>query len=236
MSGLEIRLTELRDDVAFPPTPELAVPVPVAARRPRATRRLVLALAVVVAASAAVLAVSPGARSALRDLFGIGGVSVERADRLPVPGAPAGYLPGRRVSLETARTRVAFVLRLPRSGPVPREVLLDETVAGGAVSFVWCCEPTLQLTQLHGTDTVRFAGKVVGPGGHVEPFALDGEPAVWITGAPHVVRFIDETGTFHEARSRIAGDVLLWQDGDVTLRLEGAATRAEAVAIARDIR
>lgn len=83
---------------------------------------------------------------------------------------------------------------------------------------------------------VPFAGKVIGPNGRIESLEFDGRPAVWITGAPHVVRFFDETGQFHESRSRIAGDVLLWQDGDVTLRLEGRLTRNEAVALARTIR
>lgn len=236
MSELELRLIALRDDVVFPSTPHLAVPTIAAGARRRPPRRFALALAVILAATAAVLAVSPGARSALGDLFGIGGVTIVRADRLPAPGAPPDYLPGLPVALEAAKSRVAFALRLPHSGPAPREVLLDETVAGGAVSYVWCCDPPLQLTQFRGTQMVTFAEKVVGPDGRVERFDLDGGPAVWITGAPHVVRFFDETGKFHESRSRIAGNVLLWQDGEVTLRLEGELTRDEAVAIARTIR
>jgi hypothetical protein len=237
VTELETRLAGLRDEIVFPETPSLEVPAPAASRRRSRRRSLGLALAVVVAVSTAVLAASPGARSALRDLLGIGGVTAIRVDALPEPGAPPGYLPGRPVSLPVAQEAVTFRIRVPAAGPAPRAVLLDERPSGGAVSFVWSSEPTaIQLTQFEGTENVRFAEKLLGGGTRVERFRLDGREAVWIEGAPHVVRFLDRSGTLHESESRVAGNVLLWRDGEVTLRLEGRLTRDEAVGLARAIR
>jgi hypothetical protein len=240
MTDLETRLVEARSELELPPTPDLAERVVARlAPPPRGTRRrrrLVLAVAVLAAVAVGVLAASPGARGALRDLLGIGGAAVVRADELPRPGAPTGYLPGRPVSLREARAAVAFRPRLPEAGPLPSSVLLDETVSGGALSLVWCCDPALQLTQFPGSLTVAYLVKVVGPEATVEPVAVGSSPGYWISGPVHAVRFVDRAGRFHEASTRIAGDVLLWVDGDVTLRLEGDLERDEALALARTIR
>ena len=235
MTELERRLAALDNEVRFPETPSLTVPDarPVRARRGWRVR-LALALVVVVAAVGAVLAVSPGARSALRDLFGIGGVTGIRVDRLPAPTAPQGYLPGRAVSLATAQAAVDFRIRVPPGAP-PERVLLDERVSGGAVSIVWCCDPELQLTEIAGSSSFAFAQKLLADT-RVERFRFDGHDAIWLAGPQHVVRFADGNFTVFESKSRIAGNVLLWRDGDVTLRLEGAATRAEAIAVARTLR
>lgn len=240
MTPLEQRLTELGGAIAFPPTPELTVPAVVHARsrRPRRLVRIALVLAVLLAAGLSVLAVSPGARSALRDLIGLGGVSLVRVDELPRPGAPPGYMPGRAVTLDEARRAVDYELRLPEVGAdrLPREVLLDDHVAGGAVSFVWCCEPSLLLTQFLGTSSIDYVQKLAVPATRVEETSVGGRAGYWIEGGRHTVAFIDSSGTFHDTPSRIAGNVLLWRDGAVTLRLEGRISKAEALAIAAGIR
>jgi hypothetical protein len=45
--------------------------------------------------------------------------------------------------------------------------------------------------------------------------------------------FSDRDGVFHDSRARLAANTLVWQDGDVTLRLEGDLTKEEALRIAR---
>ncbi len=60
----------------------------------------------------------------------------------------------------------------------------------------------------------------------------DRDAGAWFQG-PHVVMFQDRDGRFHDSQARLAGSTLVWQDGDVTLRLEGRLTEAEALRIAR---
>ena len=84
MTDLEQQLLALGAGIGFPPTPELAMPT-ATEPRPR-PRRLVLAgiaLAALAICFGAVLAASPGARSGLRDLFGIGSVRVTRLEDTP---------------------------------------------------------------------------------------------------------------------------------------------------------
>jgi len=234
VTELELRLSALRDEVAFPPTPDLDVPGRVL-RRVAWKPRLAVAFAVLLAVAAGVLALSPGARSAFRDLLGIGGATLTRVERLPRPTAPVGIAPGEVVTLAEARRAVSYRVRLPLGGERPREVLLDENVAGGAITIVWCCAPELVLTQFPGTTTVEFVRKLATEATTVEEVTVDGERGYWISGAEHAVGFVDAFGTFHDGETRLAGNVLLWRDGDVTLRLEGEIGKSEALAYAEAI-
>ena len=80
-----------------------------------------------------------------------------------------------------------------------------------------------------------YAEKMVGPGTKVEYLPVNGRPGIWIEGADHVVVFRDEFGRIQE-RPRLARNVLLWEDGPLTLRLEGDFTKQRALALAARIR
>src|SRR5438105_3251180 len=54
--------------------------------------------------------------------------------------------------------------------------------------------------------------------------------------APHVVMYFDSKGRGREKHVRIAGNVLVWAYGSVTLRIEGPLTEAQALGLARSIR
>jgi hypothetical protein len=136
------------------------------------------------------------------------------------------------VTLAEAQAAVSFPVRVPQ-GERPERVLLDESIGRGAVSLVWCC-PRIVLTELRG-DALAFVEKQVGPDTTVEPLVVDGRRGVWVAGPAHAVIFRDELGRI-VAEPRLARNVLLWEDGAVTLRLEGNITRARALAIARRIR
>ena len=108
MSELELRLQELREEIAWPETPGLEPDLrPAPAPRRRWRRELAIALAVLIVILAGVLAVSPGARSAFLEVFHIRGATVERVERLPK--VPTNGIPlGRKVSREEAERRVGF--------------------------------------------------------------------------------------------------------------------------------
>jgi hypothetical protein len=237
MNELETRLAELGARLAFPETPDLLAGVELAApRRSRWPVRLALALVVAAAALGALLAASPGARSAFLELFHLEGATISRVDELPSARANPDWAPGRAVPLATAQASVDFRIRLPRArgDRQVRDVLLDER-GGGIVSLVWCCDPTLVLTQFAG-DGSSYVYKLASQTTTIDRVTVDGKPGYWIAGAPHIVMFRDPKGVFHDYELRVAGDTLLWVEGGVTLRLEGRLTKAEALELARSIR
>jgi hypothetical protein len=58
---------------------------------------------------------------------------------------------------------------------------------------------------------------------------------VYLSGAPHEVVFA-QNGVIRSDRVRLAGNVLLWQEGPVTVRIEGVRTLGQGLAIARSLR
>ena len=240
MSELETSLRALAADVAFPPTPSLADAVVARLEPPRAParrwfgrRRVALAIAIALAAFAAVLVASPGARSAFLELFGIEGATVYRVERTPDVNRYAPLVRGEAVTLAEAQRSLDFGLRLPPTDagrPIER-VFLDRLV--GAVTVVYCC-PELLLTQFRG-ETLPYVQKVAGPDVEIEQLQVDGSPAIWLEGA-HAVVFRDARGIVRDEELRLSGNVLLWERDGITYRLEGDVDRDDAVRLAEALR
>jgi hypothetical protein len=240
LSEFESSLRALAADVAFPPTPSLAdavaarlEPRPAPGRRWFSRRRVALAFAVALAAFAAVLAASPGARSAFLELFGIEGATVYRVERTPDVNRYAPLVRGEAVTLAEAQRSVDFDLRLPPTEPGrPIErAFLDGLV--GAVTVVYCC-PELLLTQFRG-ETLPYVQKVAGPDVEIQQLQVEGSPAIWLEGA-HAVVFRDAQGIVRDEELRLAGNVLLWERDGITYRLEGQIERDDAVRLAEALR
>jgi hypothetical protein len=226
MTNLELELRGLAPFVELPPERDLApaVRARIGARRP-GPRRLVLALALVVLAIAVAFAVPP-ARSAILRWLGLGNARIEFVEKLPNAPVRGSLDLGRKTSLGEARDRVPYRVLTSKLLGNPKEVHLR----GDQVAFVYGRKLIVQQTR--GT----FFVKQVEPGTHVDQLSLNGAPAVWITGTPH---FFGYGGTDGQARPMsfyLAGNALIWQHGDLTLRLEGKLTRAEAVRVARSFR
>jgi hypothetical protein len=240
LSELENSLRALAADVAFPPTPSLADAVvarlEAEPRRPLwsrfAGRRLAVAIAVVLAAFAAVLAASPGARSAFLELFGIEGATVYRVERAPDVSRFGPLVRGEAVTFDEARRSVGFDLLVPPSGGRPIQRVFLDRIAG-AVSFVYCC-PELILTEFRG-EAIPYVQKIAGPDVRIEHVAVRGDPGLWLEGA-HAVVFRDASGIVREDELRLAGNVLLCEHDGVTFRLEGDIDREHALALAEDLR
>ena len=80
-----------------------------------------------------------------------------------------------------------------------------------------------------------YLEKLVEPGTKVETVEVGGSPGVWVAGR-HVLAYRDRLGVFRQDTARLAGKTLIWQRGDVTLRLEGDLSKQEALRIARSAR
>jgi hypothetical protein len=243
---LEQELAALREGF-FPQTPDLAPAVRARveaepARRlryaGRGRRALVVALALVAAAIGAAFAV-PDARSTILHWFGIGGVTVERVEKLPpVHVSPVPDL-GERVSLETARRRVGFPVVVP---PTSRYGSPDAVYVGhfevDEVTLLYGRPDRIRLllTEVDGRVDIRFAGKLVGPGTRITQVVVAGRPALWIEGAPHFFYFLRPNRSVVQGTLRLARNTLLWQDGGLVLRLEGAISLDRALELARSLR
>jgi hypothetical protein len=233
-------------------------PAPAPARaRPRRPwlagwRRLAVAGLAVVLLAVAVLAASPGTREAVARRLGLRGIGVELGGPPPTattsPGAQLDLGLGQRVTLQEARRRAGFPVLVPGAAGLgrPDAVFVDPAVpAGGRVDLVYRARPglpassftdaALLITEFRGQPAPEFIKKVVGAG-IVQEVTVSGGPGYFFSGDPHFLSYRDASGQFREERTRLAGNTLIWQRGELTLRLEGSLSAAEAVRIAESMR
>jgi hypothetical protein len=232
MTDLEQRLTALAGALDVPPAPDVvptvlaALPARGPARgrwtRPRRTAAVAGALALVLAGTAFAL---PPTRHAILRALGLRGETIERVRRLPpVPQGARLHL-GHRIPVDRARRAAGFRALLP-----PRV-----TAAYRDGRRLWLLSGGALIAEFPGTSIPVFM-KFVGPGTHVDRLRLQGHPAVYIHGAPHALGYLGPGGRFHDDRVRLAGNVLIWQRGPLTIRIEGTRTLAAARALARSLR
>jgi hypothetical protein len=229
MSELERQLTALAAEIEWPVTPPFELrlePAAVVPERRRRRRALVLALAAVLVAIGIAFAVPP-ARSALLDLFRIGGVEVERVTTLPAAEERAL---SARLGLPVSRTEAEALLggrvALPASAGEPQLYELD-----GFVSAVLATPEPVLVSQFRPSSGGSLLKKTTASS-TVEHVRIDDDAeGLWIAGSRHVV-------FWPEAPPRLAGNVLLWEDRDgVTYRIEGKnLTRERALELAREMR
>jgi hypothetical protein len=228
LSELELRLVEIGRALDVPAEPDLAPRVleRLERRRPFPWRPLVVALAVAILALGIAFAVPP-ARSAILRFFHLGGASVVRVETLPpaVERSQAGGL-GDPLTREAAEQRVAFKLVLPSAAR--RVYVLGDSLASVVVRAYR--RPVL-VSEFPGQG--EFLEKLVAGRTDVERLQVDGRPALWLEGAPHVLQYFDRRRGLREEPILIRGNVLLWVRGPVTLRLEGKLTKAQALELAR---
>jgi hypothetical protein len=215
-------------------------------------RRLAAAGLAVVLLAAAVLVASPGTREAVARRLGLRGIGVELGGPPPptVTTTPGGRLElglGDRVTLEEARRRVDWPVLVPAAGlGRPDAVYVNEAVpSGGRVDLVYRARPGLPaspftdvgllITEFQGKPTPEFLKKVTAMG-VVEQVTVGGEPGYWFSGEPHFFTYQDAAGALREEQTRLAGNTLIWQRGDLTLRLEGELPKEEAIRIAESMR
>jgi hypothetical protein len=176
------------------------------------------------------MAAAPTRHDILR-ILGLRGVRIEHVSRLPpLPtGAGARLDLGRQIPLTTARHAAGFTAVLPPGSPT---AYLAHDVPGGRVSLVL---GRALIIEFRGRTT-PFIFKVVGPGTTVTRLRVNGGPGVYLASAPHEVLFQNAAGAVQSDRVRLAGNVLLWQQGQVTLRVEGVRSLAQGLALARSMR
>jgi hypothetical protein len=205
--------------------------------RPQHLRlRGAVAVALVAGVVAGVAAVSPARTSILR-FFHLGGVTVERVEKLDLPPVSrrGPLAPGREVSLARARANASFPVLVPRRYPTPSHTLFyGSDPPGGQVSLVYGSleRPRLLVTEFRGTKVEGAFDKKAGRRTFVEQVRVGGVPGIWLGGAKHQFSFLDEGGMTRAYETRLAGNTLVWERGGLTLRLEGDLSKAAAIRLA----
>ena len=253
----EALLTEVATQIDYPDTPDLAVAVthrltraPLAPerRRRRMSLRPVLAsaaLAILIALGS--LAFSPTARRAAADLLGVLGIRISVGERpdVRVPPQRSELDLGERLSLPSARGEVDFPVKVPRgleADGIEGATYLDRSVGdGGMVSLVYPSDARtysgvdVLITQFEASVDEGFFKKVSADGGEVRFVPVAGTTGYWVTGEPHLFYYVDADGAYREETVRLAGNVLLWESGRLTYRIEGAASLSAAQEIAASL-
>jgi hypothetical protein len=238
MTPLEQMLQATGAQIDWPATPNLEADVvprisgvtplkPGYAPARRLRRPLVIALAALLLLAGSALAIP-----AVRDWLGLSSVEIKRVPKpLPtVPGAQLGL--GTRLSLDTARAKLGFRPVLPTGLGIPT-VYYDPIPAGGQFGLAY--PHGIVITQVQG-HVGPYLKKFIPPGTRVDRLKIAGERALWIHGALHQYVYVDRAGNLHTDSVRTAGNVLLWRHRDLLIRIEGARSKAQALAIARSAR
>ncbi|GAB2466256.1 hypothetical protein [Streptomyces incanus] len=239
------------------------VPVPVAAaqgagERLRVVRRWTRArwrsLAATLCGLLTVLTLTPPVRAAVSDWFGFGGVEV-RYDPSAVPSEGAEVPDcGPSVSLGRAERQAGFAPLVPKALGAPDAVTVSALPRGRfLVSLCWRERGrTIRLDEFPARLDVTFLKSVreqpewTSLGGDRAGGGGVPDPALWFP-RPHLLSFwlVDADGHRFTRKERTAGPTLLWPGGggvadggnarEVTLRLEGEASKARALEIAESV-
>ncbi len=244
---LENQLTELAESVDWPEadvTTQVRHRI-VAPADENQKVRIGWKVAVAAACAMAAIMVVPAGRQAVADLLSVAGIEITFAGTEPSTGSNPIDL-GEPTTLEAAASHVDFPLALPTLETVeePDDVYL-ETGPPAVVHISWEAEPNRPA--IPGTDIGLLLTQFASPVGgtvlskdltsdtEVERTSVGGLEALWLEGAPHELTYQTTDGTTTQQISRLAGNVLLWEDNGVTYRLESGLEMGEAQRIAETL-
>jgi hypothetical protein len=222
MADLEHQLHELAAAIDWPRTPPRRLRLEPRHRRAR-LRPLWVAVAVALLAIVVALSV-PAARSAILRVLHLGGVTVQRVKVLPPAQVrPLGADLGLRVDARTARAVLGLPMRFPK---LDRQPQLYQS--GDAISTLLARPEPVLLTEFRSGSAAIFK-KILSGGTTAVGVQVGTAPGIWISGQPHVFEPV-------RVPPRLAGNVLIWQVGAITFRLEGRhLTKQAALELAAEI-
>ena len=207
--------------------------------------------AIVALLTAGVLTFSSPARRAVADFLGLRGERIHVGRT--VPSAPLhplgeGLDLGHRTTLAEAQARSGYRLLVPTDPRLgsPDEVYVRSTDLGVQVSFVYGARAGLPnapqtgvgllVTEFRAGLNVQYLSKAIGPGTSLEAAMVNGRVGYWISGRPHDIVYVGPNGEPIPDSIRLAANVLIWEQGTVTIRMESLLSRAGAVRIAETVR
>ena len=246
-------LSGLRARVDFPEPGDVAERVLARVAGARRTRsrwaRAAVAMAAAVTVLAGVLVLSSGARHAVAGWLGIGGVRIQVVPTLPSAGPLTSELDlGRPVSLQTAQAEAGFRIRVPEDPALgrPDAVYLRSGFVQDQVWLVYRSRPavppasqtgvSLLISEFRGGIDQAVMKKLLFAKASLEAVTVNGHPGFWISGRPHDVQYLDPKGRPLSDLVRLAGNVLVWDEGGITFRVEADVPLSTALEIAASMR
>ena len=238
---LDAALRDLATQLAFPPAPDMHGPVAARlAERPRRSwapvawpRALVLGVAAALLLAGAVVAA----------VIVIPGLRLTFTPSLPTASVPTDALGtrlalGERVPLDAVDARVSRVLGEPDEVYSSRagEVITLVYASGDGLPELGGTGIGLLVQQINGSlERERVEKLIVEVGASVTQLEVGGAPGYWIGGPPHLIRYRGPSGEERSEMTRLVGDTLVWQQGDVLFRIESGLGLAETLRIAESI-
>lgn len=245
--AVAVRIAEAPTGRARFRLPALRLPVlrPPAVLRP-AWHAAVAAVVAVALLLSGLLAASPAVRETVERWLGLRGVKVVQTPRppsLPPTQTLGGALDlGRRVGLGEAGRHLGATLLFPAGLGAPDELYVrDLSVGGSEVFLVYRERPGIPRAGTTGVALLvsEFTGSMYRPGfekysfgAKIERVTVNGGRGLWIEGG-HGLAYLDANGEVVQDQFRLAGNVLLWEQGPLTLRIESALSKAGALALAK---
>jgi hypothetical protein len=251
MPELDVELRDLGEALDWPDA-DFAAEVGARLRSPTLPPRRRRALVVALAAAAALVLALPASR-AIGSWIGVDGdhITVTPTTVSPNVTAPLSIAAldlGPEVALADLRADVGFNMPVPQAAGFerPDEVHVRRPPASGEATLLYRARPDLPST---GTPDVglligafradldsRLMSKTTGEGTRVEQVTVQNGVGYWIEGAPHELLYRDANGQVIPDRVRLAANVLVWEVGGVTVRIESALARDDVIRVANSMR
>ena len=256
----EKQLVSISKGLDYPRTPNIASSVMPRLRpsaRPRSvSRRLTWSLTVILVLFSSLMLIPP-ARAAILEFIQIGIVRIFRVEPTPVAPPnqqiPATMIPvtatpaatsaplipilerlAGELTLAEAQQTVGYPILLPSYPPdlgEPDRVFVQD--AGGTMTIlIWIDpqQPSQVLMSLHMIPPGSWAIDKMDPD-LVQETTVNGQRAIWAVG-PYPIRF--SNGNLDFVRL-IDGHVLIWEEGNITYRLETDLDLEEAIRVAESL-
>ena len=239
--GLDAALRDLATQLAFPPAPDMrgAVAVRLAERPRRWWAPVAWPRALVLGVAAALLLAGAVAAAVIV----IPGLRLTFTPSLPTASVPTDALAtrlalGERVPLDAVDARVSRVLGEPDEVYSSRagEVITLVYASGDDLPELGGTGIGLLVQQINGSlERERVEKLIVEVGASVTQLEVGGAPGYWIEGPAHLIRYRGPSGEERSEMTRLVGDTLVWQQGDVLFRIESGLGLAETLRIAESI-
>jgi hypothetical protein len=243
--NLESMLEALADDVQFPAAPQFAMPS-APSRVHRAPVRPWLIAAVIALVIFIATLVNPDARRAVADWLGIGSIRIDLVDELLDRGEPvainSSFLVGERTDVDDLQFPTP-ILGLPDA-----DVSAAYQRTGDRAVMITLYYPASEsLPAIGESDLGAVLMQVDDPRNvfdlvkqtmlpNAEPVPFGDRDAFWITSGTLSAAPYDPGGIFGLPRvSRVTGNVLLWEVGGISYRLETGLDRVAAVRLAESL-
>ncbi len=222
--------------------------------------RLAWSLAAAILLALALLLAYPDTRNAIAQLLGLRSIQIIVVTPTPTPSATPTARPQEtprptatptstpvprtqccQTTLADAQARARFKLRLP-PGQTPSRIYLQNVFGEEFQQVILVFgDPGAPSFTLYEAHTVVYQkivnfGKEVGSGTVIAETTVKGQRALWFTGAPHVLVYLDANGRpVPESERTVNANTLAWEMGDITFRLETSLSKEEAVRFAESL-